>query len=427
MKAKKNSQQTGGSGAGQLGVQKNTLKTFGTIYGSSLLRSLQTPERQQLADRSRQLQQHGTPQKTPVQIKVEPGSSPAQSTLSPGQKQISSVGSRQKRTLSPGTRQLTQRQHVLQANQSAPGASGPQLCLKFVKATGPDGKPGLTAILGASPGQQGASPQQKQTPSKGASPLQTQQQPQRMMQLSGPPKMALASSVQKSPGRVLPTRVPAPVRTQKGNSKSVPAPRDETQEAVDALIASTSDASEATSAASTEPRIGNWKNKPRAERRQDLAKTEKLLNALRTLMSQQRSQVEAGMQQLQSKASQEKSPESIQPNSSQPGTSQQNPQMSQNSQSQVLQSKVSQVNPSESIQPNSSQSQPGTSQQNPQMSQNSQSQVLAALQLQKSFETGASPQKTQSESGTSPQQSQVERSPRIMGYRKRAPHKLPPR
>ncbi len=90
MKTEK-SKQADESATEQLRVQKQPLKRA-TVYGSSLLRSLQTPERQQLVVKSRQLkvekkcvqqkhQAHRIQEKTQTLFKGGQSRSPAQQNL----------------------------------------------------------------------------------------------------------------------------------------------------------------------------------------------------------------------------------------------------------------------------------------------------------------------------------------------------------
>ncbi len=339
----------------------------------------------------------------------------------------------------------------LQTNKSPSGGeAGPQLCLKFVKATGPDGKPGLTAILGASPTQppgdgavQTGQAVPKRTPVPiGARPntlpgtiampnpfqstqaprMQTPipQQPQRVMQLTGPSKRALVSSQQTYTGKGLPTQVPFPVAIRPS--------QDETQAAVDALLASTSNTSEGngtkrthTTATSghSEPRIANWKNRPRTEtrRKQDLAKTEKLLNALRSLMSQQKAQVE----QQQKAQVQEKSESQVSQSSPLKSVRQTSPFAQTSAQSQASPGQATKLDTKMSQSVVCSNSQPNTNSESETIKK-TQSEIASAVSLQQPSQAGPRPGPEREVTNQQMETSMEE----VLDHPRTPPHQLPP-
>ena len=275
----------------------------GTIYGSSILRQ--------------------SPQNT-----TSTNKSPGPSTS--GQ-QVPCAGNvpqqaRSKPTVLVG-KQPGQNVPATQASSVGGAAAPPQLCLKFVKSTKPDGKPGITAVLQpavphpvvpVSNRQQ--SPQQLKT--AGLTPQQKQYARVLLNSSSVSPaqqRPAVPQIVLSRPRQITtPVTAPAQAKTarRKNTAPKKNAPVDETEAAVSALIASTSGTAESAVAPPREPGRLKWPMaKPKTTRAkpysrpqpattkiaqqpspfstQSSAETaQKLLHALTTLLNQQKGQAQ---------------------------------------------------------------------------------------------------------------------------------------
>ena len=263
----------------QTAVQKSTssssLKRVGTIYGSSLLKTLQSPK---------QIRQNKI-----VAAKL-------------GNQEAATVNTQSKKSAVQGTSLLTGQKVPL---SQAP--TGPQLCLKFTKVTRPDGKPGLAAVIAASPtNQQGSSPQLQVAQQKTLQTSNNQQQ-RALPQTQQVQQMTPQTSRSKRIGKWSNSKAKRQPKT--GTSQSVPLPSDETQQAVAGLIESENGT--ACDGIAQEARAWSFE-KRRELNKEELAKTEKLLKVLRTLENRQKAQSEARLDQQSPQSQMEVSQQSQQ-------------------------------------------------------------------------------------------------------------------